>query len=56
MVVQRNEVFIGRQLEMAALTTALENPLAGHGQLVMLAGQPGIGKTRLARNRPTHSQ
>ena len=38
-----------RQREIADLETALEQALAGHGRLVMLAGQPGIGKTRTAR-------
>lgn len=40
--------FIGRQQELATLTTALDSALAGGGQVVMLAGEPGIGKTRLA--------
>jgi predicted ATPase len=30
------------------LTAALDEALAGKGQMVMLAGEPGIGKTRLA--------
>ena len=34
--------FVGRKGEMNALDTAL----AGQGQVVMLAGDPGIGKTR----------
>ena len=34
---------------MAELTAALEDALAGHGRLVMLAGEPGIGKTRIAQ-------
>ena len=37
--------FIGRQRESAVLTAALDNALAGRGRLVMLAGEPGIGKT-----------
>ena len=32
---------------MAELTTALDGALEGHGGLVMLVGEPGIGKTRL---------
>ena len=32
---------------MAELTTALDDALEGRGGLVMLAGEPGIGKTRL---------
>ena len=40
--------FVGRQAEMEQLTSALENALSGQGSLVMLVGEPGIGKTRLA--------
>jgi len=41
--------FIGRQSELAVLTVALDDALSGRGQRVMLAGEPGIGKTRLAQ-------
>ncbi len=39
--------FVGREREMAELTVALEGALEGRGGLVMLVGEPGIGKTRL---------
>jgi len=41
-----SRVFVGRQPEMAQLKAALDDALSGQGQLVMLAGEPGIGKTR----------
>jgi transcriptional regulator with AAA-type ATPase domain len=41
--------FVGRQQEMAELKAALQDTLAGRGRLIMLAGQPGIGKTRTAQ-------
>ena len=41
--------FIGRQQELAVLTVALDDALSGRGCLVMLAGEPGIGKTRMAQ-------
>ena len=41
--------FVGREAEMEQLTGALENALSGQGSLVMLVGEPGIGKTRLAQ-------
>tara|TARA_B100001964_G_C14194060_1_gene582467 strand:+ start:337 stop:1302 length:966 start_codon:yes stop_codon:yes gene_type:complete len=34
---------------MAELNVALDEAMAGHGQLVMLAGEPGIGKTSIAQ-------
>jgi hypothetical protein len=40
--------FIGRTQELAELSVALDTALEGRGGLVMLAGEPGIGKTRLA--------
>jgi predicted ATPase len=40
--------FVGREPELAQARAALEHALAGRGQLLLLAGEPGIGKTRLA--------
>ena len=42
-------VFVGRLREMAQLKAALEDALSGRGQMVMLVGEPGIGKTRTAQ-------
>jgi class 3 adenylate cyclase len=39
--------FVGRQAELAALHQALEQAGAGHGQVVAVIGEPGVGKTRL---------
>ncbi|MEY2569760.1 MAG: hypothetical protein QOE63_110, partial [Acidimicrobiaceae bacterium] len=41
--------FVGREREMAVLGHRLAAVAAGRPQLVALAGEPGIGKTRLAR-------
>ena len=38
--------FVGRQQELAALQQALERVGAGHGQVVALVGEPGVGKSR----------
>ena len=40
---------VGRDEELRALRSALERARGGHGQLVIVTGEPGIGKTRLAR-------
>ena len=42
-------VFVGRHGEMDDLKAALEDALSGRGRLVVLAGEPGIGKTRTAQ-------
>lgn len=39
--------FVGRQAELAALHQTLEQAGAGHGQVVAVIGEPGVGKTRL---------
>jgi AAA ATPase domain len=39
--------FVGRVEELTELASDLEDAAAGHGTLVLLAGEPGIGKTRL---------
>jgi class 3 adenylate cyclase/tetratricopeptide (TPR) repeat protein len=39
--------FVGRQRELAALLESWENARTGRGQVVFVAGEPGIGKSRL---------
>jgi predicted NACHT family NTPase len=41
--------FVGRHQDLRELRSALEDALSGQGRLVMLAGEPGIGKTRTAQ-------
>ena len=45
----KGSVFVGREREMAELKAALEDAVSGQGRLVMLVGEPGIGKTRTAQ-------
>ena len=40
-------VFIGREWELAQLRVALDEAQAGRGQLFVVSGEAGIGKTRL---------
>ena len=40
---------MGRHREMSALQAALDDARSGRGQIVMLVGEPGIGKTSTAR-------
>jgi class 3 adenylate cyclase len=40
---------VGRQAELRALDTALRAAVTGHGQVIVLTGEPGIGKTRLVQ-------
>ena len=43
-----NVQFVGRKRELFELCAGLEQALAGNGGLLLLAGEPGIGKTRTA--------
>jgi AAA ATPase-like protein/adenylate/guanylate cyclase family protein len=46
--------FVGRDVEMDLLRRALERAGAGHGQVVAVVGEPGVGKSRLFHEL-THS-
>ena len=39
--------FIGREAELEQLRAPLERARAGHGQVVAVVGEPGVGKSRL---------
>ena len=49
-------VFVGRQREMDQLKAALEGALGGRGRVMMLVGEPGIGKTRTAEELATYAR
>ena len=40
-------VFVGREAEMTELLSALADALGGQGRVALVAGEPGIGKSRL---------
>ena len=48
-LVSGDRSFVGRGPELARLAKSLDESLAGNGQIVMLAGEPGIGKTRISQ-------
>ena len=45
--------FVGRHHEIDTLVSALEGAIRGRGRLLMLAGDPGIGKTRTVQELAT---
>src|SRR4030095_2053253 len=51
--------FVGRQTEVEAVRQVLERPVTGHGEVVVVIGEPGVGKTRLVyefiRSPHTHN-
>jgi len=44
----RRTPYVGRESERAELRRLMEGAIAGQGALVLLGGEPGVGKTRLA--------
>jgi DNA-binding SARP family transcriptional activator len=49
-------VFVGRGPELAELVGGLDDAFAGRGRLFLLAGEPGIGKSRLAEELAVHAR
>ena len=49
-------VFVGREKELDGLRKAFDEAFAGHGSIVMLVGEPGIGKTRSAQELETYAR
>ncbi|MFN8160767.1 MAG: AAA family ATPase [Solirubrobacterales bacterium] len=49
-------VFVGREPELAELRAAADEALGGRGRLVLLSGEPGIGKTRTAEELATYAR
>ena len=48
--------FVGREHELAQLAVGLDDAFAGRGRLFLLAGEPGIGKSRLAEELIAHAR
>jgi DNA-binding CsgD family transcriptional regulator len=51
----REETFVGRRHELGVLRAALEHAFSRRGRGVMIAGEPGIGKTRTAQEFSEHA-
>jgi class 3 adenylate cyclase/tetratricopeptide (TPR) repeat protein len=49
-------VFVGREGEVAELRGAVDESLGGYGRLVLIVGEPGIGKTFTAEETATYAQ
>jgi hypothetical protein len=47
-------VFVGREPELKQLQTAFDGAMSGQGALMMVVGEPGIGKTALCEQLATY--
>ena len=47
--------FVGRESELAALRAAADAAISGRGSIVAVAGEPGIGKTRLVSEAASYA-
>lgn len=50
-----DRTFVGREKEMSRLRSEMDEIIAGRGRLVMLVGEPGIGKTRTSQQFATYA-
>ncbi len=50
-----SDIFVGRVQELDRLCEAFDGAREGRGGLVMITGEPGIGKTRLARKLESYA-
>jgi class 3 adenylate cyclase len=48
--------FVGREAELRRIEAAVDAALGGHGSLLMLVGEPGIGKTRLSEEAGVYAR
>jgi DNA-binding SARP family transcriptional activator len=52
----RSIPFVGRETELGRMKASAEEARAGHGRIVMLVGEAGIGKTRLLEEAAAHAR
>lgn len=48
--------FVDRQRELLELKAGIDDALAGHGRLFTIAGEPGVGKSRLADEAASYAE
>jgi eukaryotic-like serine/threonine-protein kinase len=54
--IRGRETFVGRSRELAEICAGIDGAAAGRGALFTLAGEPGVGKSRLAQEAASHAR
>jgi DNA-binding CsgD family transcriptional regulator len=54
--IRETSAFVGRDREFNALKSAFSTALSGRGRMVVLTGEPGIGKTRTAQELAAYAE
>ena len=54
--IRGRETFVGRRRELADICAGIDAAAAGRGCLFTLAGEPGVGKSRLAQEAAAHAR
>ena len=54
--IRGRETFVGRSRELAEICAGIDGAIAGRGSLFTLAGEPGVGKSRLAQEAASHAR
>jgi class 3 adenylate cyclase len=53
--IRGGEAFVGRRRELAEICAGIDGAIAGRGSLFTIAGEPGVGKSRLAHEAASHA-
>jgi class 3 adenylate cyclase len=54
--IRGRETFVGRSHELVEICAGIDGAVAGRGALFTLAGEPGVGKSRLAQEAASHAR
>ena len=54
--IRGRDTFVGRSHELAEICAGIDGAIAGRGSLFTLAGEPGVGKSRLAQEAASHAR
>ncbi len=54
--IRGRETFVGRSRELAEICAGIDGAIEGRGSLFTLAGEPGVGKSRLAQEAASYAR